>query len=475
MILSRRAALFGLSATIYAAKAHAQEKSIASGTPRRIALSAAPLKRRIKPDAEKEADLLAFNSAVPGPLIRFRRDETVEVALKNDSKEPVTFHPYGICGDAAEAGVAGLSQGPIAPGEERVTRLASPDAGIFWYHSLVPGMGSSQLERGLYGPIIVEETAPPEVDQDIVVLIDDMALEAEGVLRGPAGTLSEAARGGKLGNVLLVNGVPAPAPMELPPGARIRLRIIGACNARLCPLRFEGLETRVFAIDGQPCDPFDPLKRTVILAPGSRFDAIADLPSESGTRAALKIALGKGLPVIEFATAGASRPMRPMPERLEPNDVPAAIRLQNAWRSELTIEGGLLQPSQDEKPDPAAIEKETLERFKDASQIFTLNCGFKAGFDGKPLLSVKRGLPVVIALQNKTAWGQVIHLHGHVFRLLHNFDDGWEPYFLDTLYMPPGQVSRIAFDAERVGKWAIRSSIMEHFDAGIATWYEVTE
>ena len=79
----------------------------------------------------------------------------------------------------------------------------------------------------------------------------------------------------------------------------------------------------------------------------------------------------------------------------------------------------------------------------------------------------------MLAITNKTAWGQVLHVHGHVFRLLHNFDDGWEPYFLDTLYVPPGQISRIAFDAVNPGKWAIRSSILEHFEGGVATWYEI--
>ena len=29
-----------------------------------------------------------------------------------------------------------------------------------------------------------------------------------------------------------------------------------------------------------------------------------------------------------------------------------------------------------------------------------------------------------------------MHLHGHAFRLLHALDDGWEPYFLDTVQVP---------------------------------------
>ncbi len=53
-----------------------------------------------------------------------------------------------------------------------------------------------------------------------------------------------------------------PGEIRLPPGARVRLRIAGAMKARILPMRFEKMaKATVIAIDGQPCDPFDPLKR----------------------------------------------------------------------------------------------------------------------------------------------------------------------------------------------------------------------
>ena len=59
----------------------------------------------------------------------------------------------------------------------------------------------------------------------------------------------------------------------------------------------------------------------------------------------------------------------------------------------------------------------------------------------------KRGQPIVLALKNETPVVQPFHLHGHVFRLLHPFDDGWEPYFLDTVQVPENRTVRIAFNA----------------------------
>jgi FtsP/CotA-like multicopper oxidase with cupredoxin domain len=91
-----------------------------------------------------------------------------------------------------------------------------------------------------------------------------------------------------------------------------------------------------------------------------------------------------------------------------------------------------------------------------------------------PLFSVKRGTPVVLALANQTPAPQPLHLHGHAFRMLHPFDDGWEPYWVDTLLIPENKTVRIAFDADNPGKWLLESMVAERFDAGLWTWFEVT-
>jgi FtsP/CotA-like multicopper oxidase with cupredoxin domain len=68
---------------------------------------------------------------------------------------------------------------------------------------------------------------------------------------------------------------------------------------------------------------------------------------------------------------------------------------------------------------------------------------------------------------------QSLHLHGHAFRLLHPFDDGWEPYFLDTVQIPENRTIRIAFVANNPGRWLIASTVLERFDGGLWTWFEV--
>src|SRR4029078_4851190 len=72
-----------------------------------------------------------------------------------------------------------------------------------------------------------------------------------------------------------------------------------------------------------------------------------------------------------------------------------------------------------------------------------------------PAFRAKAGRVAGLALDNRAAIGTVFHLHGHHCRLLDKLDDGWKPFWLDTLAIEPGQTQRIAFFAEYAGRWLI--------------------
>jgi len=54
-----------------------------------------------------------------------------------------------------------------------------------------------------------------------------------------------------------------------------------------------------------------------------------------------------------------------------------------------------------------------------------------------PVFRARAGRTVVLALKNPGPVTTVFHLHGHHFRLLDKLDDGWKPYWLDTLAIEP--------------------------------------
>jgi FtsP/CotA-like multicopper oxidase with cupredoxin domain len=162
--------------------------------------------------------------------------------------------------------------------------------------------------------------------------------------------------------------------------------------------------------------------------------------------------VGGGTALLSLAATGVSLSPRAPIAPLPPNpNLPPAIRLERAVRKEVTITG-------EERP---------------GGLPWLLNG--KVGSVGMPaLISVKRGSPVVLTVNNRSPVPQPLHLHGHVIRLLHPYDDGWDPYFLDSVQVPEGRTSRLAFVADNPGKWLLASSVLERFDAGLWTWIEVT-
>ena len=466
---SRRSVLAGLSAHVIVLPTlvNAQTANPA------ITLTAAPAKRRLRPEPTPETDVWAYNGECPGPILRLKKGQTTTIRLVNNLPQPTTLHVSGLRTVNAMDGVAGLTQAAIAPGQSFDYTYTPQDSGTYLYHPLVPGQTAEQIERGLSGLFIVEEDNwNGNIDREIAVLLDDWRISPEGQVDAAFGSAADSARIGRLGNTLTVNGRAVPEVITMPPGARVRLRIGGIMNARVLPMTFQKMaKATVIAIDGQPCDPFDPLKRQVIIAPGSRYDIVLDLPDKAGEETLVSVALGDGIQVMRFITEGTPLAAKPAIPPLPINPaLPEAIRLQEARRAEFTITGGW-----DAKdPAGAAVSPDIIaKRFPDATKVWTLNYGFPSGVSGKPVFSVKKGSIVVVALSNRGSWAQILRLHGHVFRLLHALDDGWEPYFLDTVIVPEGKTVRIAFVADNPGKWLIRSTVLEHMESGVLSWFEV--
>jgi FtsP/CotA-like multicopper oxidase with cupredoxin domain len=86
---------------------------------------------------------------------------------------------------------------------------------------------------------------------------------------------------------------------------------------------------------------------------------------------------------------------------------------------------------------------------------------------------VRRGRAVTLAIRNTSGQPQVVHLHGHSFRLLDRLDDGWKPYWMDTLVVG-GEIERIAFVADNPGKWLIECRMLERRDTDTEVWFAVT-
>ena len=140
----------------------------------------------------------AFNGEVPGPVIEAQVGDTLVVPLTNRLNEPTTIHWHGIRLPAEMDGTESV-QWAVEPGETFEYRFVLPDAGTFWYHSHVNE--TEQIERGLYGALIVRGPDEPTLDRERVLVLDDVKLDDEGQI-APFGDPHEH-HAGREGEVLL--------------------------------------------------------------------------------------------------------------------------------------------------------------------------------------------------------------------------------------------------------------------------------
>ena len=440
-------------------------------------LLAAPGTARFRPEPAPETPVWSFDGKAMPPVVRVKLGQPVRLKVENRTDKPLSLHWHGVRNVNAMDGVGGVTQAPIPPGGDFLYAFTPPDAGSYLIRPLTVGGASEPSGRGLAGMLVVEESNPPAVDADVSVVLQDWRLQDDGTLM-PFGQAPLAAANGRLGNLVTVNGKPVPGHFEARPGSRVRLRLGNACNARATRLRFEGVKVYVAAVDGQPTDTFEPLRATLPFPPGTRYDLMVDLPDEEGASCAIQALIGQGLTLANLTTKGTRiaekrPPIGPIGENKR---LPAEIKLQNALRRDVVITGGAFVPKDAKDKAKAGTKDGTASEpvyTGDPQKIWSVNGA--SGVAGlQPIFSVKRGQVVVLALRNETAFPQALHLHGHCFRLLHPLDDGWEPYWLDTFQLLEGRTARIGFLADNPGRWLISATVLERFDTGLWTAFDVT-
>ena len=417
---------------------------------------AGPAKAQLLGAPAPASDALGYEGQTPGPLLRPGRGEALKLRLVNRLSEPTTICWRGLRVANAMAGVGGLTQPAVPPGASFDYRLTPPDPGFNLYRPHAGAATPGQVGRGLYGPIIVEEASPPPVDLEAIVVLADWSLEADGRIRGDFSDPALARGAGRIGALVAANNGATPLVLNPAPGARVRLRLANAANARIMAIGVEGAKPLIIALDGQPCEAFAPLRNVFPIGPGARFDMMFDMPRAAATARfvllggpAASIAGETDRPLIVLAAAGEPVAPRPPFSGLEANPLlPREIDLDRARRVDIAIAGGANAP-------------------------FSINGATSSAWPAQPLFAVARGAPVTLGLINKTAVTQAIALHGHCMRLLHPLDDGWEPYWRDSVLIGPGRTSHVAFVADNPGLWPIESVIPEHQAAGVMTMFEV--
>ena len=108
-----------------------------------------------------------FNSKVPGPFIRVRVGDTVDVNLSN-AHDSHMIHSVDFHAVTGPGGGATVTQ--AAPGSSKSFRFKALNPGLYVYHCATP-MVAQHISNGMYGMILVEpEGGLPKVDREFYVM-----------------------------------------------------------------------------------------------------------------------------------------------------------------------------------------------------------------------------------------------------------------------------------------------------------------
>ena len=425
-------------------------------------IAVAPARRSLAGRGRPATEVLAYNGAVPGPVLLVRQGEPVRIVVDNKLGQDTTVHWHGIRLPIGMDGVPGLSQPPIRPGETFVYEFTPPDAGTFWYHPHANSL--EQLGRGLAGPLIVEEREPIAVDRDVLWTIMDWRLNADGQVDAGFGNRMESAMAGRIGNAVTINGtVPVDEPVRA--GERVRIRLINTSLARMMALRFEGHRPMVVAIDGQPCDPHEPTGGRLLLGPAMRLDIVIDMGGEPGRRYRVVDEFYDDLQyrLVDLAYDAAA-PIRQRPPeatlRLPRNPLPEPD-LRAAERLELTLQGGMM----------GGGGMRGMMGHMMGGAVWAINGTSMTG-DGHagmtPMATLELGRSYVLTMRNDTAWWHPMHLHGHSFRVLRrNGVAVPHSVWADTVALAPREVVEVALVADNPGDWMFHCHVADHMVAGL--------
>ncbi|UHQ95141.1 multicopper oxidase family protein [Haloterrigena alkaliphila] len=446
--------------------------------------------------ADESTETWLYEEQFPGPELRVSEGETLRVSLENGLPEGTTIHWHGVPVPNPMDGVPDVTQDPVSSdGTFEYEYEASP-AGTYVYHSHV----GLQLDRGLYGPLIVEEESPHvEYDREYTLQFDDYLAEAPaldsieappggGDGMGPGGGPERDGDGmgpgggpGGDGNGmgpdggpggdgdgmgpgsqmmgqrppyegLLVNGrLPSDPPVfEVEEGERVRLRFINPSSATTYRVGVGGHSLTVTHADGRPVEPVE--VDSFVMSMGERYDAIleADSPGEWA--------------VVAEPVVG--------------EEDPAEARLRYGDASENgSAEGPGFDGRELEYGDLEALEPLELDGEPDRTFDLTLSGGMMGGADADAWtidgevypdadpFEISEGDHVRVRMVNRSPAIHPMHLHGHFFQVGDAVKD-------TVLVAPHGDQVTFDFRADNPGDWLFHCHNVYHLERGMARVFE---
>jgi FtsP/CotA-like multicopper oxidase with cupredoxin domain len=413
-------------------------------------LRIAPLKLELAPG--KVIDTFAYNGVVPGPVLRLREGQQVNIDVTNRTDIEDIVHWHGLHLPAVADGAMEEGSPMVQRGATQRYSFAAKPAGTRWYHSHdVAGKDLTRsLYSGMYGFLIVEPANDPgRYDREILLAAhhwEGRWVSMQDIRKGPPpdNGLEVLYASASFNDKMLGHG----EPVRVREGERVLFRLLNASPTQNVTIALAGHRLTVVALDGNPV-PSQRSVDTVFLAPAERADVVVEMNRlgvwilGSVKEDDRKIGLGV---VIEYAN------QRGEPQWQEPAG--------SAW--DYTIFG-----TQNTVPEPDRRLELLFEKVPGGHggyNRWTLNGKSWPGTD--QLLTTEVGKRYRLIMTNKSGDNHPIHLHRHTFEVTKVGDKATAGVMKDTINMTRFSSVEIDFVADDPGPSLLHCHHQDHQDEG---------
>lgn len=390
-------------------------------------------KKKVRLSSGEVMEAWTYNGQIPGPELRMRQGELIEVTLINKNiEEGATLHWHGLDVPNAEDGVAGATQNAVMPGQTHTYRFIAEQTGTFWYHS--HQNSAKAVEKGLFGALIVEDPAEPadpaaKIDRTVITHIWE------------DGQMS-------FGSDSKIEDVQAE------PGTPVRLRLINTDNWVQRKFAVVGVPFQVAAIDGTELNgPTDLTDTRLEVTTGGRYDVTFIMPETpvflsvggSSKQGILFSKQGKG----EVPAVPNSGPLFDPANYGTPQELP--YDLNSHYDRDFTM----------------VLDNEFSFYNGGFGNLYTINGEV---FPNTPMFMVKQGDLVKTTIVNRGMVEHPMHLHGHHMLVLSRNGKAvsGSPWWSDTLFVAPGETYEVAFRADNPGIWMDHCHNLIHASVGMS-------
>jgi len=412
----------------------------------------------------------AYNGQLPGPEIRVKEGDTLRAVLKNYLPEGTTVHWHGLPVPNKMDGVPGITQSIVQPGQSFIYEFKATLPGTYIYHT----HASYQLDRGLYGALIIEpKREERSYDREYTLMLEGWA-----TMDGGAPEASKMGRinpGGMMGMGMMrrqptageplheplydaygINGkvFGASVPFRVTKGDRVRLRIINASSATTFTLRIAGHSLRITHTDGRPIIPFEVDSLRIGVTERYDVELHANNPGRWHIYNLRDGSPASGWPLGTILYEG-------IESRNYNDDNLKGLRLNDYNLLEGAHESYLKPVGKVEK-----VFVMTLSGGMMASPYWTINGKVYPYTDN---IDIRDGERIRFEYFNRSMMHHPMHLHGHFFEVVGSGRRTGGRIKKDTLIIP-AHMGRgaVEFIADNPGVWFHHCHNLYHMEAGMA-------